>query len=180
MQYYTKHLTTVKANYCSYTIRLYTHFYRTGEKIQSNYTRAVVVVWLFVALILTQSYTASLTSMLTISQLQPSVESLKMSNAIVGCGANFFRTYVQDVLQYKPENVIPMHNEDDYLRSFENGSILAAFLEIPYAKVFANKYCRKYRVYGSSYRFGGFGFVSINCNSLFALFSLCMELSVLR
>ncbi|KAI8525629.1 hypothetical protein RHMOL_Rhmol13G0245300 [Rhododendron molle] len=33
------------------------------------------------------------------------------------------------------------------------------FLDVPYAKVFVNKYCRKYRVYGSSYRFGGFGFV---------------------
>ncbi|KAH7837466.1 hypothetical protein Vadar_014144 [Vaccinium darrowii] len=129
------------------------------EKIQSNYTRVVVVAWLFVALILTQSYTASLTSMLTISQLQPSVESLKMSNAKVGCDAYFLRTYLQDVLQYKPENVKPMHNENDYLRSFENGSISAAFLEIPYAKVFANKYCRRYTVYGSTYRFGGFGFV---------------------
>ncbi|XP_058197502.1 glutamate receptor 2.7-like isoform X1 [Rhododendron vialii] len=129
------------------------------EKIQSNYARVVVVVWLFVALILTQSYTASLTSMLTISLLQPSVESLKMSNAKVGGDANLLKTYVQDVLQYKPENLMPMHNENDYLRSFENGSISAAFLEIPYAKVFANKYCRKYTVYGSSYRLGGFGFV---------------------
>ncbi|XP_022029652.1 uncharacterized protein LOC110930616 isoform X3 [Helianthus annuus] len=37
----------------------------SGDKLHSNFSRMVVVVWLFVALIITQSYTASFTSMLT-------------------------------------------------------------------------------------------------------------------
>ncbi|THG11999.1 hypothetical protein TEA_023690 [Camellia sinensis var. sinensis] len=127
-----------------------------GEKIQSNYTRVVVVVWLFVVLILTQSFTASLTSMLTVSRLQPNINPMNK----VGCDANaFMSTYVQDVLKYKSENVKLIRDQDEYLMAFKNGSISAAFLEIPYAKVFTNNYCMKYTVIGSTYRFGGFGFV---------------------
>ncbi|KAF5956223.1 hypothetical protein HYC85_003448 [Camellia sinensis] len=126
------------------------------EKIQSNYTRVVVVVWLFVVLILTQSFTASLTSMLTVSRLQPNINPMNK----VGCDANaFMSTYVQDVLKYKSENVKLIRDQDEYLMAFKNGSISAAFLEIPYAKVFTNNYCMKYTVIGSTYRFGGFGFV---------------------
>ncbi|KAL7243635.1 hypothetical protein ACSBR1_015942 [Camellia fascicularis] len=126
------------------------------EKIQSNYARVVVVVWLFVVLILTQSFTASLTSMLTISRLQPNINPMSK----VGCDADaFMSTYVQDVLKYKSENVKLIRDQDEYLKAFKNGSISAAFLEIPYAKVFTNNYCMKYTVIGSTYRFGGFGFV---------------------
>ncbi|KAH7838627.1 hypothetical protein Vadar_029260 [Vaccinium darrowii] len=124
------------------------------EKIQSNYTRIVVVVWLFLALILTQSYTASLTSMLTIARLRPKISS----PAKIGCDyATFMQKYVQDVLNYK--NVKLIGSEDEYLREFESGNITAAFLEIPDAKVFVNKHCRKFTIIGTTYRFGGFGFI---------------------
>ncbi|KAI8525620.1 hypothetical protein RHMOL_Rhmol13G0244300 [Rhododendron molle] len=124
------------------------------EKIKSNYARIVVVVWLFLALVLTQSYTANLTSMLTISRLQPKL----LSHAKVGCDENeFMRKYVEDVLNYK--NVSLISDGDQYLRAFETGNISAAFLEIPYAKVFVNRYCRKFTIIGTTYRFGGFGFV---------------------
>ncbi|KAH7838592.1 hypothetical protein Vadar_028737 [Vaccinium darrowii] len=125
-----------------------------GEKIQSNYARIVVVVWLFLAVVLTQSYTASLTSMLTIQRLKPKILSL----AKIGIDdAKFMKKYVQDVLNYK--NVDLISDEDGYLREFESGNITAAFLEIPYAKVFVNKYCRKFTIIGTTYRFGGFGFI---------------------
>ncbi|XP_058197516.1 glutamate receptor 2.8-like [Rhododendron vialii] len=124
------------------------------EKIQSNYARIVVVVWLFLALVLTQSYTASLTSMLTISRLRPKL----LSHAKVGCEDNtFMKKYVQDVLSYK--NVCLISDKDQYLRAFETGNISAAFLEIPYAKVYVNRNCRKFSIIGTTYRFGGFGFI---------------------
>ncbi|MBA0848200.1 hypothetical protein Goshw_029625, partial [Gossypium schwendimanii] len=41
------------------------------EKVVSNLGRFVVIIWCFVVLVLTQSYTASLTSLLTVEQLQP-------------------------------------------------------------------------------------------------------------
>ncbi|KAL0330146.1 UNVERIFIED_CONTAM: Glutamate receptor 2.9 [Sesamum radiatum] len=43
------------------------------EKVVSNLARFVLVIWFLVVLILTQSYTASLASMLTVQQLQPTV-----------------------------------------------------------------------------------------------------------
>uniref|UniRef100_A0A251UBK5 Putative ionotropic glutamate receptor n=1 Tax=Helianthus annuus TaxID=4232 RepID=A0A251UBK5_HELAN len=58
-----------------------------GDKLHSNLSRMVVVVWLFVALIITQSYTASFTSMLTAQRLEPTItniEVLRNTNATVG------------------------------------------------------------------------------------------------
>ncbi|XP_062092122.1 glutamate receptor 2.7-like isoform X2 [Humulus lupulus] len=46
------------------------------EKVISNMARFVTIIWVFVVLILTQSYTASLTSLLTVQQLQPTVTSV--------------------------------------------------------------------------------------------------------
>ena len=42
----------------------------------SSLARFVVIIWVFVVLILTQSYTASLTSFLTVQQLQPTVTDI--------------------------------------------------------------------------------------------------------
>ncbi|XP_047313028.1 glutamate receptor 2.8-like [Impatiens glandulifera] len=130
------------------------------EKITSNYTRVVVVVWLFVALVLTQSFTASLTSMLTIPRLSSiDINSLGRSNKRVGCDENeFMNNFLKETLGYKAENVVSLSTEAEYIDAFENGRISAAILEIPYAKVFVNKNCNKYTITGSTYRFGGFGF----------------------
>ncbi|KAB1221985.1 Glutamate receptor 2.7 [Morella rubra] len=51
-------------------------FFAHREKVYNNLTRLVIVVWLFVVLILTSSYTASLSSMLTVQQLQPNVTDI--------------------------------------------------------------------------------------------------------
>jgi hypothetical protein len=47
------------------------------EKLESNLSRFVVIIWVFVVLILTSSYTASLTSMLTVQKLQPAVTDVR-------------------------------------------------------------------------------------------------------
>ncbi|KAF7119964.1 hypothetical protein RHSIM_Rhsim13G0184500 [Rhododendron simsii] len=92
--------------------------------------------------------------MLTISRLRP----ILLSHSKVGCDENsFMKRYVEEVLDYK--NVSLIRDEDAYLTAFETGSISAAFLEIPYAKVFVNRNCRKYSIIGTTYRFGGFGFI---------------------
>jgi len=45
--------------------------------VVSNLSRALIVIWCFVVLILTQSYTASLASLLTVEQLQPTVTDVR-------------------------------------------------------------------------------------------------------
>ncbi|KAH7856508.1 hypothetical protein Vadar_002251 [Vaccinium darrowii] len=47
------------------------------EKLVNNLSRFAVIVWVFVVLVLTSSYTSSLTSMLTVEKLQPSVTDIK-------------------------------------------------------------------------------------------------------
>ncbi|CAM8896141.1 unnamed protein product [Rhodiola kirilowii] len=47
------------------------------EKTVNNLTRIVLAFWFFVVLILTQTYTASLTSMMTVQRLQPVTTDIK-------------------------------------------------------------------------------------------------------
>ncbi|KAK6912456.1 Solute-binding protein family 3/N-terminal domain of MltF [Dillenia turbinata] len=49
-----------------------------GEKVVSNLARFVLILWIFVVLILSSSYTASLTSLLTVQQLQPTVTDVSV------------------------------------------------------------------------------------------------------
>ncbi|TYI04665.1 hypothetical protein ES332_A10G035300v1 [Gossypium tomentosum] len=138
-------------------------FFAHREKIYSNLTKVVVVVWLFVALILTSSYTASLTSMLTVQRLEPTVtdiEWLKRSKVKIGCdGDSFVRTYLEDVLKFKSYNIENVNSEYKYEGEFKSNHIAAAFLELPYGRVFLNHYCKKFTTTAPTYTFGGLGFI---------------------
>ncbi|CAB4265944.1 unnamed protein product [Prunus armeniaca] len=47
------------------------------ERVVSNLARFLMIIWVFVVLVLTQSYTANLASLLTVEQLQPTVTDIK-------------------------------------------------------------------------------------------------------
>ncbi|CAK9148177.1 unnamed protein product [Ilex paraguariensis] len=142
-------------------------FFAHRERVQNSYTRVVVVVWLFVVLVLSSSYTASFSSMLTVQRLKPNItdiEWLQKNNATVGCDDDsFIKQYLQNVLQFNPQNIKGISSENDYITEFENGNIIAAFLELPESKAFMNQFCKGYTVVtptnGITHRFGGFGFV---------------------
>ncbi|XP_021832533.1 glutamate receptor 2.7-like [Prunus avium] len=138
-------------------------FFSHREKIYSNLTRLVVVVWLFVVLILTSSYTANLSSMLTIQRLKPNltdIEILKRTNSKIGCdGDSFVMDYLQTVLGFKLENIVNVSSEYNYTEKFKSKTISAAFLELPYAQVFMNEYCEGYTSMAPTYRFGGLSFI---------------------
>ncbi|GAB4827036.1 hypothetical protein Ancab_033916 [Ancistrocladus abbreviatus] len=123
-------------------------FFAHKERIQSNYTRIVVVVWLLVVFVLVQSYTANLTSMLTVPLLGPKISDLdqvKENDMIVGCdGDSFVRDYLINVLRIQPENIHNVSKEYYYPDFFDNGTIAAAFLELPYERVFLNRYCKSF------------------------------------
>jgi ionotropic glutamate receptor len=62
-------------------------YWLPGEKVVNNWSRFVMIIWFFVVLNLTQSYTASLTSMLTVQRLQPTfvdVKEIKKRGYFVG------------------------------------------------------------------------------------------------
>ncbi|CAN0911041.1 Glutamate receptor 2.7 [Linum grandiflorum] len=132
-------------------------FFVQKEKINNNITRVVVVVWFSVVFILTQSYTASLTSMLTVKRMGPDFETLKQKN--VGCdNDSFVKDYLENVLKFQKDRIMIFDNESEYTTAFESNRIAAAFLEIPYEKIFVNKHCGDYTTTRASSRFGGFGF----------------------
>ncbi|PIA30588.1 hypothetical protein AQUCO_05500121v1 [Aquilegia coerulea] len=140
-----------------------TLFFAHREPIESNLARIVVGTWLFVVLIVISSYTAILTSMFTVSRLEPSminVEFLKRTNAVVGCNGNsFIVRYLVDVVGFKKENVKRIDSVDHYPIAFQNKDIAAAFFVTLHAKVFIMKNCERYTMAGPTYKLGGFGFV---------------------
>ncbi|CAH1425712.1 unnamed protein product [Lactuca virosa] len=113
-----------------------TLFTLRGDKLHSNLSRMAAVVWLFVALIITQSYTASLASMLTAERLEPTISSVEMLRNMNA----------------------PYNSTHQYAEALNSGEIAAIFLEVPATKVFLAQYCRSFIRTGETFKVGGFGF----------------------
>ncbi|KAJ6360792.1 hypothetical protein OIU77_004752 [Salix suchowensis] len=133
------------------------------DKLSSNLSRFVMVVWLFLALVLTQSFTASLSAIFSDQWndlATVDVEALRSTGAKLGCdGGSFVVAYLRDVLKIHPDNIVRIYSEDDYAQALVNEEIAAAYLEVPYLKVFLAKYCKGFTTSGPIYKVGGFGFV---------------------
>ncbi|MED6174549.1 hypothetical protein PIB30_070102 [Stylosanthes scabra] len=140
-------------------------FFAHREPIRRPLARTVLAPWLFVILIVSSSFTASLTSVMTVSKLERSVldiQTLQKRNASVGCDRNsFIVKYLIDVLKFKDENIRRMNSSDDYPAAFKNKVIEAAFFVVPHAKVLIAKYsCEGFVIApGSTFMLCGFGFV---------------------
>ncbi|XP_050369566.1 glutamate receptor 2.7-like [Argentina anserina] len=138
-------------------------FFAHREKVSSNLTRIVFLVWLSVVLILNSSYTANLSSMLTIQRLSPGItdiEMLRSSNSFVGCDRDsFVRNYLETVLNFNSSNIKEVESNlspKDF--SKDNVTLSAVFLELPYADIFMNEHCDGYTNTKATYNFGGFSF----------------------
>ncbi|CAK9325234.1 unnamed protein product [Citrullus colocynthis] len=133
-----------------------------GNMLHSNLSRMTMVVWLFMALVITQIYTANLTSMLTVQKLEPmitNIETLQRANALVGFGrGSFVKRYLEEVLHFRAENIRNYSTPDDYAEALRKREIAAAFLEVPFVKIFLARFCREFMVSGPTYKVGGFGF----------------------
>ncbi|KAJ1423135.1 Ionotropic glutamate receptor [Sesbania bispinosa] len=122
------------------------NFNDLGDKLHNSLSRMTMVVWLFVALIITQTYSANLTSMLTVERLEPTVDNvdqLRNSNAVVGYSiGSFLKNYLQEVLQFHPTNIRQFGALEEYAEALRRKEIAAAFFELPAAKIFLAKYCK--------------------------------------
>ncbi|XP_063950512.1 glutamate receptor 2.9-like [Daucus carota subsp. sativus] len=126
--------------------------------VGNKWAKFVLVVWLSMAYILMQSYTANLSSILTVSQLRPSADS-------PACAGYQRYSFVGDMLKkmnIKTRNYTSMKEYDDALsRGCKNGGVDVIFDEIPYVKLFLHKYGSKYQNISSKMdgtATGGFGF----------------------
>ncbi|KAK8935799.1 Glutamate receptor 2.8 [Platanthera zijinensis] len=144
--------------YFSFSTLVFAH----REKVLSSLARIVVVVWLFVVLVLQSSYTASLTSMLTVEQLQPTVADLNdlIKNGYqVGYLSNSFIPSMLKRLNFNESKLIAYDSPAEYHDAMADGTVAAIVDEIPYLRIFLNHYCGKYAMVGPTYKTDGFGFV---------------------
>uniref|UniRef100_A0A1D1Y7C4 Glutamate receptor n=1 Tax=Anthurium amnicola TaxID=1678845 RepID=A0A1D1Y7C4_9ARAE len=148
--------------YFSFSTLVFAH----KERIESNLSKLVVIMWLFVVLILTSSYTASLTSMLTVQKLQPtvtSVQQLQKDGDYVGFHQGSFMDGLLIELGFDRSKLRPLDMPDDYVdalaKGTSNGGVAAIFHEVPYIKLFLSQHCTGYTMVGLTQKTAGFGFV---------------------
>ncbi|CAO2040413.1 unnamed protein product [Urochloa humidicola] len=148
--------------YFSFSTLVFSH----REKLESNLSRFVVIIWVFVVLILTSSYTASLTSMLTVQKLQPTVtdvRELQRSGTYIGYQEGSFIEGSLLKMGFDESKLRTYSTAEDYAdalsRGPNNGGVAAVFDEIPYLKLFLSQYCDGYAMVGPIYKTDGFGFV---------------------
>lgn len=101
--------------------------------------------------LITQSYTASLASLLIVQQLQPTitdVNKLIKKGEKVGYHRCSFVSRILKEMKFKESQLKEYDSNErcDELLSKEsaNNGIVAAFDETPYTKLFLRQYCSKY------------------------------------
>ena len=134
--------------------------YLIGEKLISNLSKFVVIVWLFTVLILTSSYTASLSSMLTANRLQ-----MLQKGSFIGYQKGSLVREVVNNLNFGDSSLKAYGSIEAYAHALTEGSkkggVSAIIDEIPYIKLFLAQYGDQYTMIEPEYlTTNGFGFVS--------------------
>ncbi|KAG9154931.1 hypothetical protein Leryth_012123 [Lithospermum erythrorhizon] len=134
------------------------------EKLMNNLTRIVVIVWIFVVLVLTSSYQASLTSILTVQKLRPTVTTISDLLKNRECIGYQDGSYVSGFLKRMgfgcTRNYSTLEEYDEALcKGTKNGGVAAIADELPYIRLFLGNYKDKYTMIESVYHTAGFGFV---------------------
>ncbi|KAK1419012.1 hypothetical protein QVD17_28168 [Tagetes erecta] len=147
------------------------------EKMISNLSRFVVTVWIFVVLVLQTSYIASLTSMLTVQQLQPAftnIHDLMIQGDKVGYREGSFVEQMLKDMGFKDAKLKGYNSLEMCDHALSNGSVSAILDEIPYLKLFLANHCNKYMMVGPTYKSAGFGFVFPKGSPLLPLVSTAL------
>ncbi|RAL53062.1 hypothetical protein DM860_016297 [Cuscuta australis] len=144
-----------------------TLFFAHKESTVSTLGRIVLIVWLFVVLIINSSYTASLTSNLTVQQLSSPVkgiESLLASNDPIGYQlGSFTHNYLIQELGIRASRLVPLNLPEDFVDALRkgprNGGVMAVVDERAYMEVFLSTHC-EFSIVGQEFQKNGWGFVS--------------------
>ncbi|KAM0913366.1 hypothetical protein ACQ4PT_012220 [Festuca glaucescens] len=131
------------------------------EKLTSNLSRLVVVVWVFVVLILQSSYTASLTSMLTVPQVEPTIadyRALLRGTDMVGVMNNSFTGKALTQSGFPQARIMRYATARSFQEALLNGSIGAIVNETPYFNMFLGTYNDNFTMTNQRNMTGGFGF----------------------
>eukprot|EP01018_Ginkgo_biloba_P007457 Gb_18838 [translate_table: standard] len=136
--------------------------------------RVVVIVWLFVVLILTSSYTASLSSILTVQRLSPTIQgihSLQTSTVPIGYqSGSFVKDYLTRELKIDQKRLVPLNSPENYAKSLSQGpkvGVGAIIDELPYVESFLATHC-DLTIAGQTFTNGGWGFCLLAASKLAA------------
>ncbi|ESQ53575.1 hypothetical protein EUTSA_v10024351mg [Eutrema salsugineum] len=138
-----------------------TMFFSHRENTVSTLGRVVLLIWLFVVLIITSSYTASLTSILTVQQLNSpikGVDTLISSSERVGFQVgSYAENYMIDELNIARSRLVPLGSPKEYATALENGTVSAIVDERPYVDLFLSEFCG-FAIRGQEFTRSGWGF----------------------
>ncbi|CAN6481567.1 unnamed protein product [Victoria cruziana] len=144
-----------------------TMFFAHRENMISTLGRFVLVMWLFVVLIINSSYTASLTSILTVQQLSSpitGIESLISSQEPVGFQVGSYAENYLIELGVSKSRLQSLPSPEAYADALEKGptggGVAAVVDELPYIELFLSKHCN-FAIRGKMFTKSGWGFVSI-------------------
>lgn len=136
-----------------------TMFFSHRENTVSTLGRFVLIIWLFVVLIINSSYTASLTSILTVQKLTSRIEgidSLVSSNEPIGIqDGSFARNYLMDELNIAGSRLVILKSQQEYSTALQlgpkNGGVAAIVDELPYIELFLSSTNCKFRTVGQEF-----------------------------
>ncbi|TVU16009.1 hypothetical protein EJB05_39555 [Eragrostis curvula] len=142
-----------------------TLFFAHREDTRSTLGRFVIIIWLFVVLIIQSSYTASLTSILTVQQLSSpikGIDSLIASGEPIGFQVgSFAESYLVNELGVSPSRLKSLGTPDEYKDALElgprKGGVAAIVDERPYIELFLSGH-DKVAIVGSEFTKSGWGF----------------------
>ena len=139
-----------------------------GENTVSSLARLVLIIWLFVVLIINSSYTASLTSMLTVQQLTSPVKGIdsliERKERIGYQDGSYVAKYLNEQLGVPKSLLVPLNSEDAYAEALKkgpkNGGVAAVVDERAYMELFLSSRC-DFTIVGPEFTKNGWGFVSL-------------------
>ncbi|OEL12907.1 Glutamate receptor 3.1 [Dichanthelium oligosanthes] len=142
-----------------------TLFFAHRQDTRSTLGRFVILIWLFVVLIIQSSYTASLTSILTVQQLASSIkgiDSLIASDQPIGFQTgSFAESYLVHELGVSPSRLKKLDSPDEYKTALEQGphkgGVAAIIDESPYVELFLVEH-DKFAIVGAEFTKSGWGF----------------------
>ncbi|KAI3444603.1 hypothetical protein Pfo_001268 [Paulownia fortunei] len=136
-----------------------------GEGIEGSLICLVLVTWAFVASLLNSTYTASLSSRLTVQRLQPTVTDVTQlikNGDYVGCQEGSFLVNFLIKLGFEESKIRTYKSTEDcneaLMLGSKNGGISAYYDVLPHIKMLLSQYCGKYMMVGPTYRTDGFAF----------------------
>ncbi|CAF1715815.1 unnamed protein product [Brassica oleracea] len=129
--------------------------YAHREKLQHNLSRFVVTVWVFAVLILTTSYTATLTSMMTVQQIR-----FNSNKDFVGhLSGSLIAKMALTSPRFRPTNIKGLNTSTDYAQALLNNTVSFIVDELPYLKVLLGENLGKFLMVKAQCNTNGFGFM---------------------